>query len=128
MTILWRFKELLKDLLLGKVRPAQKFFLGLEAPQKEITVWLHGRDAPLDVTNHHSLACASPFIICVAFEKGTKLKERELQVLSLHFCERENSRRLLGRIGLKYNGMSLPTKGPNLYFFRYQVLAAIAFR
>ena len=73
MSIAKKAKEFLKDLLLGTIRPAQKFFLGQQGPQQEITVWLHGMAAPLDVTNHHSLACASPLTICVAFEKGTVL-------------------------------------------------------
>src|SRR5277367_3864350 len=98
MSIAKQVKELLKDLLLGSVRPAQRFFLGQQGPQKEITVWLHGMDAPLDVTNHHSLACARPLTICVAFEKGTLPAERKLRGLSLRFCERDGDRRLLGRI------------------------------
>ena len=118
MSIAKQGKELLKDLLLGSVRPAQKFFLGQHGPQKEITVWLHGMDAPIDVTNRHSLACASPLTICVAFEKGTVLGEPKLRGLSLRFCERDGNRRLLGRIGLKYNGISIPTSGPALYFFQ----------
>jgi flavin reductase (DIM6/NTAB) family NADH-FMN oxidoreductase RutF len=118
MSIAKKAKELLKDLLLGSVRPAQKFFLGQQGPQKEITVWLHGMDAPLDVTNHHSLACASPLTICVAFEKGTVPAEQKLGGLSLRFCERDGNRRLLGTIGLKYSGISIPTSGPALYFFQ----------
>ena len=118
MSIVKQGKELLKDLLLGSVRPAQKFFLGQQGPQKEISVWLHGMDAPVDVTNHHSLACASPLTICVAFEKGTVLGEPKLRGLSLRFCERDGNRRLLGRIGLRYNGISIPTSGPALYFFQ----------
>jgi flavin reductase (DIM6/NTAB) family NADH-FMN oxidoreductase RutF len=118
MPIAKKCKELLKSLLLGPIRPAQKFFLGQPGPQKEITVWLHGMDVPLDVTNHHSMACAQPFTICVAFEKGTVLTERSLRRLSLHFCERDGNRRLLGKIGLKYNGISMTTAGPALYFFQ----------
>ncbi len=118
MPIAKKFKELLKDLLLGHIRPAQKFFLGQPGAQKEITVWLHGMDAPLDVTSHHSMACARPFTICVAFEKCTVLEEKNLRRLSLRFCERDGNRRLLGKIGLKYNGISIPTGGPVLYFFQ----------
>jgi hypothetical protein len=110
-------KELLKDLLLGKIRPPQKFFLGQDGAQKEVAVWLHGVGAPLDVTSHHSLACASPLTICVAFENGTVMDEQKLKGLSLRFCEREGGRRLLGRVALKYNGISIPTTGPVLFFF-----------
>jgi hypothetical protein len=54
----------------------------------------------------------------VAFEKGTVLGEPKLRGLSLRFCERDGNRRLLGRIELKYNGISIPTSGPALYFFQ----------
>jgi flavin reductase (DIM6/NTAB) family NADH-FMN oxidoreductase RutF len=117
MSIAKKTKKLLMNLFLGSVRPAQKFFIGQEEPQREITVWLHGMDAQLDVTSHHSMACASPFTICVAFEKGALPAEQKLKDLSLHFCASDASHRLLGRIGLKYNGISLPTSGPVLYFF-----------
>jgi hypothetical protein len=118
MSIAKHAKELLKDLLLGKIRPAQRFFLGQDGAQKEVAVWLHGLGYPRDVTNRHSLACALPLTICVAFDNGTLMEERELKGLSLRFCERDGSRRLLGRVALKYNGISIPTTGPALYFFR----------
>jgi hypothetical protein len=117
VSIARKVKDALKGLLLGKVRPPQKFFLGQDGTQKEITVWLHGMSAPRDVTSHHSLACARPLTICVAFENGTVLGEQDLKNLSLRFCEREGDRRLLGKIGLKYNRISLTTTGPALYFF-----------
>ena len=117
MSIAKHAKELLKDLLLGKIRPAQRFFLGQDGAQKEVAVWLNGLGYPRDVTNHHSLACALPLTICVAFDNGTLIEERELKGLSLRFCERDGSRRLLGRVALKYNGISIPTTGPALYFF-----------
>jgi hypothetical protein len=118
VSIAKRAKESLKDLLLGSLRPAQRFFLGLHGAQQEVTVWLHGMGAPLDVTNHHSMACASPLTICVAFKTGTVLGEQSLRGLSLRFCERDGKRRLLGAIGLKYSGISIPTSGPVLYFFQ----------
>jgi flavin reductase (DIM6/NTAB) family NADH-FMN oxidoreductase RutF len=118
MSIAKKAKEFLKDLLLGSVRPAQRFFLGQHGAQQEITVWLDGMDAPLDVTNHHSMACASPFTICVAFKTGTVLGKQHLRGLSLRFRQRDGNRRLLGAIGLKYSGLSIPTSGPVLYFFQ----------
>jgi len=118
MSIAKKAKELLKNLLLGKVRPPQKFFLGQDGAQNEVTIWLHGMGVPLDVTSHHSLACAVPLTICVAFENGTLPEERELRGLSLCFRERGDDRRLLGRIGLKYSGISILTSGPTLYFFQ----------
>jgi flavin reductase (DIM6/NTAB) family NADH-FMN oxidoreductase RutF len=118
MSIARKAKRLLTNLLLGSIRPEQEFFLGQEEPQREITVWLHGLDAPLDVTTHHSMACALPFTMCVAFEKRTILTEQRLKGLSLRFCERDGDCRLLGRIELRYSGISIPTGGPALYFFQ----------
>ncbi|AXC13288.1 hypothetical protein ACPOL_4009 [Acidisarcina polymorpha] len=118
MSIARRVKDSLKDLLLGKVRPPEKFFLGQDGEQKEVAVWLHGMGAPRDVTNRHSMASALPLTICVAFDKDTFLSKRSLKGLSLRFCEREGDCRLLGTIGLKHNGISIPTNGPTLYFFR----------
>jgi hypothetical protein len=117
MSVIKQAKELLKDVLLGKIRPPQRFFRGQDGTQNEIAVWLHGAGAPIDVMNRHSLACARPLTICVAFENGTVMEERNLEGLSLRFCEKEGARRLLGRIGLKYNGLSIQTTGPVLYFF-----------
>jgi hypothetical protein len=118
MSIAKKAKELLKDLLLGKIRPPQKFFLGQDGTQNEVAIWLHGTGVPLDVTSRHSLACAVPLTICVAFENETLLEQRKLSGLSLHFRERGGDRRLLGRIGLKYSGISIRTSGPALYFFQ----------
>jgi hypothetical protein len=117
MSIAKRAKEFLKDLLLGKIRPAQKFFLGQDGAQKEVTVWLHGAGEPIDVTNRHSLACALPFTICVSFAHGNVMEKRNLEGLSLQFREREGARRLLGCIALEYNDISISTSGPVLYFF-----------
>jgi flavin reductase (DIM6/NTAB) family NADH-FMN oxidoreductase RutF len=118
MSVARKGKDLLKDLLLGKIRPAQRFFLGQDGAQKEVTVWLHGLGSPRDVTNHHSLACAIPLTICVAFEKGTDLASEKLRGLSLRFCERGGAHQVLGRIALRYSGVALATSGPVLYFFR----------
>lgn len=118
MSIGKQAKGVLKDLLLGKIRPPLKFFLGQDGPQQEVSVWLHGMGIPIDVTNHHALACAVPLIICVAFKNGTLLAERNLRGLSLRFCEKDGDRQLLGRIGLQYSGISILTNGPVLYFFR----------
>jgi flavin reductase (DIM6/NTAB) family NADH-FMN oxidoreductase RutF len=117
MSIAKRAKEFLKDLLLGKIRPPRKFFLAQERPQNEVAVWLCGFGAPLDVTNRHSMACARPLTICVAFDSETVIETHHLEGLSLRFCEKHGRRRLLGRIGLRYTGISTPTSGLSLHFF-----------
>jgi flavin reductase (DIM6/NTAB) family NADH-FMN oxidoreductase RutF len=79
----------------------QEFFLGLADPQTEITVWLYGMGSPRDVTRHHSMACAAPFTICIAFAEGQNPGEEELKRLTLKFCERNGQKRVLGEIGLR---------------------------
>ena len=44
--------------------------------------------------------------------------KQHLRGLSLRFRQRDGNRRLLGTIGLKYSGLSIPTSGPVLYFFQ----------
>lgn len=117
MAILKDAKEVLKDLLLGKVRPPQKFFLGQDGSQQEIAVWLDGLGLPRDVTNRHSLACASPLTICVAFDAEMRSDGDDLKKLYLRFCEKDGGKHLLGRIGLKYNGISITTGRSVLHFF-----------
>jgi flavin reductase (DIM6/NTAB) family NADH-FMN oxidoreductase RutF len=96
-----RYRQIIKKVVFGETLLAQEFFIGLQEPQTEISVWLHGLGAPLDVTHRHSMACAAPFTICVAFDEGEKPKERSWRSLALKFCQRSYDRRVLGEIGLK---------------------------
>ena len=116
MSVAKRIREVVKIAALGRVRPPQRFFLGLDGAQKEITVWLDGAGAPRDVTLHHSLACADPLTICVAFKKGEGLKEDERKHLTLKFREQKGGEKLLGKIGLRYV-KTISTSGPALFFF-----------
>jgi flavin reductase (DIM6/NTAB) family NADH-FMN oxidoreductase RutF len=116
MSIVKRIREAAKIVALGKVRPPQRFFLGQDGAQKEIAVWLDGAGALRDVTLHHSLACADPLTICVAFKKGEGLKEDERKHLTLNFRDRNGGKRLLGKIGLRYV-RTISTSGPELFFF-----------
>jgi flavin reductase (DIM6/NTAB) family NADH-FMN oxidoreductase RutF len=94
----------------------QEFFLGLADPQTEITVWLHGMGSPLDVTGRHSMACAAPFTICIAFDEGQGPSEKNRKRLTLKFCERDGQNRVLGEIGLKLTAIILEA-GLALTFF-----------
>jgi flavin reductase (DIM6/NTAB) family NADH-FMN oxidoreductase RutF len=94
----------------------QEFFLGLTDPQTEITVWLHGMGSPLDVTGRHSMACAAPFTLCIAFDEGQGPSEKDLRCLSLKFCERDGQKRVLGEIDLKLTAIILEA-GLVLTFF-----------
>src|ERR1700722_13179832 len=92
MSVAKRIREAVKIVALGRVRPPQRFFLGQDGAQKEVTVWLDGAGAPRDVTLHHSLACADPLTICVAFKKKEGLKEEHRKHLTLKFRERRGSK------------------------------------
>jgi flavin reductase (DIM6/NTAB) family NADH-FMN oxidoreductase RutF len=101
MSIARRGRRVLQKIVFGDTFLPQEFFLGLTDPQTEVTVWLYGMNAPLDVTCHHSMACAAPFIICIAFPDGQNPSEEDLKRLSLKFCERNGMKRVLGEIGLR---------------------------
>ena len=96
-----RFRRIIKKVAFGETLLAQEFFIGLPEPQTEISVWLHGLGAPLDVTHRHSMACAAPFTMCVALDKSAKTGHARWGHLTLRFCERSGERKILGEIGLK---------------------------
>jgi flavin reductase (DIM6/NTAB) family NADH-FMN oxidoreductase RutF len=101
MSMVRRARRAIQRIVFGDTFLPQEFFLGLEDPQTEITVWLHGLGLPLDVTRRHSMACAAPFTICIAFDEGQKPSAKDLRRLTLKFCERGGQRRVLGKIDLK---------------------------
>jgi flavin reductase (DIM6/NTAB) family NADH-FMN oxidoreductase RutF len=107
MSIVRRGRRVIQKILLGDTFLPQEFFLGLADPQTEITVWLHGMGPPVDVTRRHSMACAAPFTVCIAFDEDQKPSEKNLKCLTLSFCERNEQKRLLGEIGLKSTAIIL---------------------
>ena len=96
-----RLRRIIKKLAFGETLLAEEFFISLPEPQTEISVWLQGLRAPLDVTHRHSMACAAPFTMCVAFDKSTNNGHARWGHLTLRFCERSGERKILGEIGLK---------------------------
>jgi flavin reductase (DIM6/NTAB) family NADH-FMN oxidoreductase RutF len=111
-------KSLLKWLVLGNETLPQQVTVAIREPQSEIAVWLYGKGAPRDVTHLHSIACASPFTVCIPFDNLEKLKEQyggDKAVLELR--ERAGSQRLLGKIGLRFN-MTIPAGESYLGLFR----------
>jgi flavin reductase (DIM6/NTAB) family NADH-FMN oxidoreductase RutF len=101
MSIVHKIRLAIKRIAFGRTLLPQEFTLGLEDPQTEITVWLHGAGSPRDVTRRHSMVCASPLTICVGFDEGQRPGEKDLINPSLKFCERTGRKRVLGEIGLK---------------------------
>jgi flavin reductase (DIM6/NTAB) family NADH-FMN oxidoreductase RutF len=97
-------KNLLKRLLLGGQSLPQEVTVAICEPQDEIVVWLIGAEGRRDVTSMHSIACASPFTVCIPFQNAAAL-ERECGAdrASLELRERRGRQRLLGKIGLRFS-------------------------
>jgi flavin reductase (DIM6/NTAB) family NADH-FMN oxidoreductase RutF len=96
-----RIRRAIKFIAVGGTPIPQRFFLGQQSPQTEISVWLYGMASPLDVTDRHSMACAIPFTLCLALDKDQIPNKKETERLTLKFCERDGNKRVLGTIGLK---------------------------
>jgi flavin reductase (DIM6/NTAB) family NADH-FMN oxidoreductase RutF len=100
MSIVGRCRSVIQRLIFGDTLIPQAFTIGLADPQTEIAVWLHGMGTPIDITYCHSMACADPFTLCIAFDEDRQFTRGDFQGLSLRFCERNGERRLLGKIEL----------------------------
>jgi hypothetical protein len=119
MSILGQCREVSQKLVFGDTLLPQAFTIGLAQPQQEIAVWVHGMGAPIDVTNHHSMACADPFTVCIAFDEERKPSQAQINRLSLKFCERAGQRRTLGEIELTSRETTvIPTPGSQLILFQ----------
>jgi len=116
MSIIKKLRRLAANFVFGSMRVPLRFFLGLQSPQTEVSVWLYGMDTPQDVTFHHSMACAAPFTVCIAFDKDRMPSEKERSRLSLKLREHDGRKRVLGELRLKYAAAS-STSGPELMFF-----------
>jgi flavin reductase (DIM6/NTAB) family NADH-FMN oxidoreductase RutF len=98
-------KGLVKRLVLGEALP-QQATVAICEPQDEIVVWLHGAGPARDVTQLHSVACASPFTVCIPFCSMDAIKKDcDGNNVSLELWEREGAQRLLGRIRLKFSSV-----------------------
>ncbi len=104
MSIVRQCRKVVQQILFGDTLLPQEFFIGLPQPQMEIAVWLHGMGPPLDITCRHSMACAAPFTICIAFDEDHKFNRERSGSLSIKFCERDGQKRVLGEVGLKPAG------------------------
>jgi flavin reductase (DIM6/NTAB) family NADH-FMN oxidoreductase RutF len=116
MSIVRQCRKAIQRIVFGNTLLPQEFFLGLADPQTEITVWLYGMGTPLDVTFRHSMACAAPFTVCIAFDEDRKPSEKDLGDLSLKFCERDGQKRVLGEICLKMTSV-IPAATMELILF-----------
>ena len=105
----------LKRMLLGGTNQPQQCTVGIQDPQREVSVWLHGIGAPRDVTFEHSIACASPFTICIG---GSDWQLRDAgKGPTLEFREHDGEGRLLAELGLRHTA-TIITDGPPLHLFQ----------
>lgn len=116
MQVLKGIRRAIRKIIFGDTLLPHGVTLGFVEPQTEIAVWLHGLATAVDVTHRHSMACASPFTICLAFDEKQSPTEQEIQRLSLRFCERGGQKRLLGALMLKCAG-SIPVAGTKILLF-----------
>jgi hypothetical protein len=93
--------EAFKQLVFGSANVPQQCIVGMRDPQSEVSVWLQGRSAALDVTKNNVIAAARPLTL------GTALRNefdcaliRECQP-SLEFREMSGEKRLLAEIKLR---------------------------
>jgi flavin reductase (DIM6/NTAB) family NADH-FMN oxidoreductase RutF len=118
MTLKHRVAVAAKRIVLGKLNQPQQCNVGIHDPQPEIRVWLHGMGAPRDVTFTHSIACASPFTICIGGGPWP-LDRTPGQRLTLQFRERDDEKRLLAELSLRDTATIL-TNGPELHLFQVE--------
>jgi flavin reductase (DIM6/NTAB) family NADH-FMN oxidoreductase RutF len=118
MTVKHRVAIAVKRIFLGKLNQPQQCNIGIHDPQPEIRVWLHGIGAPRDVTFTHSIACASPFTICIG--GGAWPCDRTPgKRLALQFREHDDENRLLAELALRHTAAIL-TNGPALHLFQVE--------
>jgi flavin reductase (DIM6/NTAB) family NADH-FMN oxidoreductase RutF len=116
MSIAKQARRAVQKIVFGDTFLPQEFFLGLADPQTEIAVWLHGMGSPLDVTWRHTMACAAPLTVCISFDEDQKPRKKDLERLTLKFCERDGRQRVLGKIDLKLSTI-IPDAGLVLVLF-----------
>jgi hypothetical protein len=96
-----RWHNKLNKILFGSTRLPEEFTIGLQEPQQEVSLVLHGVGAPRDVTLRQSTACTAPLTVCIAFHQGERPGPRDYRRAVLKFCERSGNR-VLGEIRLRF--------------------------
>jgi len=89
----------IKKIALGEADVSQQCTVGMPDPQLEIRVWLEGLGDPLDVTNNHVVACASPLTVGIGMNPE-RYGQASRTRLWLKFREHNGERRLLAQLGL----------------------------
>jgi hypothetical protein len=119
MSVMKRCRKAIARIVFGNAYLPQAFSIEMSDPQTEVTVWLHGMGKPIDITDLHSMACADPFTICIAFDIGQSPNKNNATDLSLRFCERNGQKQVLAEIGLDLkSAIAIPAVGTELILFR----------
>jgi flavin reductase (DIM6/NTAB) family NADH-FMN oxidoreductase RutF len=116
MSILGKLSRPLTKIVYGDTSIPQEFTIGLRQPQEEITVFLHGFGAPLDVTERHTMACCAPFMMGVSLDGNGNTAPPRSGGISLQFRERGGEKRVLGVIRLATKAV-VPLCGSELILF-----------
>lgn len=106
-----------KRILLGGSELPQEFTVGLEEPQSEVSVWLHGLGPPCDVTFRYTTAASAPLTLCLGLDPGKCPSDVELRSPLLQFRERGSGERILGEIRLVFHSR-VSVHGLDLLLFR----------
>ncbi|HZS55754.1 MAG TPA: flavin reductase [Bryobacteraceae bacterium] len=93
----------IKKIALGDADVSQQCTVGMPDPQTEIRVWLDGMRDPLDVTNNHVVACASPLTVGIGMNPEQSQRTRQSHP-GLIFREYGGQQRLLARMRLQTSG------------------------
>jgi flavin reductase (DIM6/NTAB) family NADH-FMN oxidoreductase RutF len=119
MTFAHRVALAVRRIFLGKLNQPQQCNIGIDDPQAEVRVWLHGIGAARDVTFTHSIACAAPFTICIG--GGIWPSDRTPgKRLTLQFRAHADQGRLLAELTLRHTATML-TRGPALHLFQVDI-------
>jgi len=90
----------IKRITLGDAEIHQSCTVGLPDPQLETRVWLEGLGDPLDITNNHVVACASPFTVGIGLNREQN-RQAERRRLSVKFRKRDGDQSLLAKVTLR---------------------------
>jgi len=116
MKLLRPVRRFVRQQIYGPWDVGERFTLGLQDPQSDVTVWLDGLGERRNVTHNHLMACAAPFTIGIGFNQEESDAARNAKHLVLRFCE-NSDQQLLGEIYLRF-ASSLRVGSLELCFFQ----------
>lgn len=95
--------KFVRHTVFGETLLPQEFTIGLEQPQREISVSLRAEGISCDVTSQHMTACTAPLLLCVGFHGEQYPTEQRLRGAVLTFRESGEPGRVPGEIRLRPN-------------------------